>query len=137
MKDRLKTQLIRHEDLRLKPYMCPAGKMTIGVGRNIEDRGITKSEAMLLLDNDIEMCEEQLNDRIKDFQHYPDDVKLVLMNMCFNLGINRLLGFRKTLKNIADGEYIKASSEMLKSRWARQVKRRAQELSRILKNVKV
>lgn len=137
MKDRLKTQLIRHEDLRLKPYMCPAGKMTIGVGRNIEDRGITKSEAMLLLDNDIEMCEEQLNDRIKDFQHYPDDVKLVLMNMCFNLGINRLLGFRKTLKNIADGEYIKASSEMLKSRWARQVKRRARELSRILKNVKV
>lgn len=137
MKDRLKTQLIRHEDLRLKPYMCPAGKMTIGVGRNIEDRGITKSEAMLLLDNDIDMCEEQLNDRIKDFQHYPDDVKLVLMNMCFNLGINRLLGFRKTLKNIADGEYVKASSEMLKSRWAKQVKRRAQELSRILKNVNV
>ena len=49
----LKDQLIKHEGLRKKVYTCPAGKLTIGVGRNLEDRGITEEEALLMLDNDI------------------------------------------------------------------------------------
>jgi len=37
------------EGLKLKPYKCPAGKLTIGIGRNLEDRGITEQEAQMLL----------------------------------------------------------------------------------------
>lgn len=86
---RVKEQLIRHEGLRFKPYRCTAGKLTIGVGRNLDDCGISKPEAMVLLDNDILSCEAEL------LEHLPvvytglnDTRKAVLVNMCFNLGIS-------------------------------------------------
>ena len=60
----LKEQLIRHEGLRLTVYDCPAGYKTIGVGRNIEQKGITESEALYLLDNDIGYFTEQLEDNL-------------------------------------------------------------------------
>jgi lysozyme len=45
--------LIRHEGLRLKPYRDAKNKLTIGVGRNVDDAGITREEALMLLNNDI------------------------------------------------------------------------------------
>jgi len=45
-------QITTHEGLRLKPYHCPAGKLTIGIGRNLEDKGITEKEALMLLENE-------------------------------------------------------------------------------------
>ena len=62
---RLKDMLIRHEGLKLKPYLCTAGKLTIGVGRNIQDRGITYQEAMMLLENDIRLIKAQRG-RLRD-----------------------------------------------------------------------
>ena len=50
--ERMKEQLLRHEGLRLKPYRCTAGKLTIGIGRNLDDCGISQKEAYALLDND-------------------------------------------------------------------------------------
>ena len=61
-----KAQLVRHEGLRLKPYRCTAGKLTIGVGRNLEDKGISQQEAYELLENDIRECEVQLLTEIPD-----------------------------------------------------------------------
>ena len=52
--ERIKEQLVRHEGLRLKPYRCTAGKLTIGIGRNLDDCGISKTEAYVLLENDIQ-----------------------------------------------------------------------------------
>ena len=57
--NRIKAQLVRHEGLRLKPYRCTAGKLTIGIGRNLDDCGISQTEAYLLLENDIRNCEKQ------------------------------------------------------------------------------
>ena len=51
--EKLKESLIKNEGLELKVYICPAGYKTIGVGRNLETRGITQEEAIYLLDNDI------------------------------------------------------------------------------------
>ena len=48
--------LIRHEGIKLKPYHCTSGKLTIGIGRNLEDRGITKEEAIYLLNNDNDLA---------------------------------------------------------------------------------
>ena len=56
----IKDFIIKHEGLKLKPYICPAGKITIGVGRNIEDNGISEDEAMYLLNNDIKRCKTEL-----------------------------------------------------------------------------
>ncbi len=132
--DEIKAQLMKHEGLRLKPYQCTAGKWTIGVGRNIEDRGITEAEAMHLLDNDIDECQEEL-DRITPWWiEKPAHVQLVLINMMFNLGATRLLGFKKFLKAVEENNFDLASTEMLDSRWAKQVGQRSIELSEFMKN---
>lgn len=47
--------LIRHDGLRLKPYRDTRNKLTIGVGRNLDDVGITREEALMLPNNEIAM----------------------------------------------------------------------------------
>jgi lysozyme len=126
--------LKRHEGLKLKPYKCSAGKLTIGYGRNLDDRGITEKEAEYMLHNDILYCISQLDLRLPWWKDQPDTIREVLINMCFNLGIGGLLGFKKTLALLQMKEYEKASREMLDSRWAIQVGRRALELSEMVKN---
>ena len=84
--NRIKAQLVRHEGLRLKPYRCTAGKLTIGYGRNLDDRGISRKEAYAMLDRDIRDCEQWLIDKIPDIYNNLDEVRQsVLLNMCFNL----------------------------------------------------
>jgi lysozyme len=135
--DRIKAQLIRHEGLRLKPYRCTAGKLTIGIGRNLDDCGITESEAYIMLINDIMNCEKQLQARIPDIYNQLDEVrKSVLLNMCFNLGIDGLLGFKNTLAFIKAGDWERAANNMLASKWAKQVGRRAIELSELMRKGK-
>lgn len=128
-KEKLKQNLIKEEGLKLKPYKCTADKLTIGVGRNIEDRGISEATAMQMLDEDIDICLAELNATINNFEQLPEPVQLTLVDLCFNLGLKRLLGFKKTLKYIQEGlvtgNYTKAAVELLESAYARQVPNRA------------
>jgi len=133
MKDELIQLLTRHEGLRLKPYKCTAGFLTIGIGRNIETRGITKQEAEYLLSNDIDHFTAELNKRMFRFSSLPDLAKIVLIDMAFNMGVDGLLKFSKTLSLISAGKYKEASKEMLDSLWAKQVKGRAIRLSNLLR----
>ena len=132
--ERIKEQLVRHEGLRLKPYRCTAGKLTIGIGRNLDDCGISQTEAYALLENDIQNCEKHLLDEIPEIYNGLDEVrKSVLLNLCFNLGIGGLLGFNNTLAYIAAGDWERAANGMLASKWAKQVGRRAIELSEMMR----
>jgi lysozyme len=133
----IKEQLLRYEGLRLKPYRCTAGKLTIGIGRNLDDCGISQKEAYALLDNDIRNCEQQLLDEIPVIYNALDEVRQsVLLNMCFNLGLKGLLGFNNTLAFIAAGDWERAANGMLASKWAKQVGRRAIELSELMRKGK-
>ena len=131
--EKLKEQLIRHEGLRLKPYRCPAGKLTIGVGRNIEDRGITKAEAMAMLENDIAGARGDVGMLLEQFGidawRLSQPRKDALTNMAFNLGSRRLAGFKKMFAAIRDGNYDLAAAEMLDSKYADDVGQRAVELA--------
>jgi lysozyme len=131
---KVKVQLLRHEGMKLKPYRCPAGKLTIGIGRNLDANGISQKEAFVLLENDILRCESQLMDHIPiAYSDLNDNRKSVLLNMCFNLGISGLLEFKNTLAFIGAGDYERAANNMLASRWAKQVGRRAIELSKLMR----
>jgi len=131
---RLKAVLIRHEGLKLKPYKDTVGKLTIGVGRNLDDRGITEDEALYMLDNDIRILEEEL-DRVLPWWRELDDVRQeVLLNMAFNLGVPKLLRFENFLRALREGNYAQASEEMLNSLWRQQVGRRAKELAIAMRN---
>lgn len=124
--------LKKHEGLRLKPYRDTVGVLTIGYGRNLESRGITKQEAEMMLDNDIKWFTAQLRSELPWFDSKPENVKCVLVNMAFNLGVGGLLGFKNTLKAIEEDRYDDAAHSMLKSMWAQQVGMRASELSELL-----
>lgn len=130
---KLTERLIKHEGLKLKPYTCPAGKLTIGVGRNLEDRGITEDEALYLLKNDILNCRNQCYTSFHWFGDLDEVRQDVLIEMCFNLGISRLKGFKKMLKACELKHYTLASQEMLSSLWARQVGNRAKKLADIMR----
>lgn len=128
----LKDQLILHEGLKLKPYKCTAGKITIGVGRNIEDIGITEDEARSLLDNDILRVAQELDNALPWWRDLSDVRQRVLLDMAFNIGTPTLMKFKKTLDLIEAKEFEKASVEMLDSRWAEQVGQRARTLSQAM-----
>jgi len=132
----LKSQLVRHEGVRLRPYRDSVGKLTIGIGRNLDDIGITRDEADLMLDNDIDQAVIIL-ETVDEYQSTDSIRQTVLANMCFNMGFRRLMGFHKMWKAIGRRDYQSAAREMLDSRWAEQVGSRAQELARIMRTGEV
>lgn len=130
--DKLMDELIRDEGLRLKVYFDSEGIETIGVGRNLQ-KGLTRDEAMFLLDGDIRSV---IQDAFT-FDWYAKLTEIrqrVILNMLFNMGKHRFMGFKNTIKFIEIGDYEAASDEMLDSKWARQVGIRATRLSDMMRN---
>jgi len=129
----LRRLLIRHEGLRLKPYLDPMGKLTIGVGRNLTDVGISYGEAMLMLDNDMDRALRVLLSIFTETEvaSMPRAVRLALLDMAFNLGY-RLRSFVRMIEAVREGQWNRAAAEALDSRWARQVGHRAEEIARML-----
>jgi lysozyme len=127
---KIKTLLIRHEGLKFFPYKCSQGKLTIGIGRNIEDKGITKEEALFMLDTDIEQCEHDLAMLIfpEQFYLFPQNIQLVLVNMRFQLGHKGFKSFKKMIYAFQTADYQEAVVQMKDSKWAGQVPTRAKEL---------
>jgi len=121
-------ELKRDEGVVLTLYKCSADKNTIGVGRNLDDRGITEDESDYLLSNDIDICIDELEGTFPWFQTLSDTRQRVMINMCFNLGLSRLMGFKKFLAAMEAGEWETAGVEMLDSKWARQVGPRSTRL---------
>lgn len=161
MKHSLEEQLILHEGLRLETYKCPAGYWTVGVGRNLEAkgltpdeqikllgtdglskdevierlklRGITKSEALFLLDNDIADCRKDL-ERYDWYTQLDPVRKKVLIDMRLNLGLAGLLEFRRMIAALARGDYKAAAAEMANSKWYYQVGNRSKRLVRMMES---
>ncbi len=137
MGENVRDWIIRHEGLRQFPYLdtAPIPKTTIGVGRNLSDNGISIEEAMFLLDNDIERCRKDL-EGYSWYRKQPSGVKDALLNMCFNLGINKLLKFKNMIKHLNNGEYTQAASEALDSNWSKQVGKRAFDIATVIREGK-
>lgn len=118
--EKLKESLIQNEGVKQYVYTCPKGYKTIGVGRNLETKGLSKAEIMYLLENDILDCELFLEDIFKDFHSLSDARQNVLIEMVFNLGNGGFKKFKKLIEAIKEKDFIKASEEMLNSKWHKQ-----------------
>lgn len=132
-------RLKRDEGFRSSAYQDSLGYWTIGYGKLIDARkggGITTDEATFLLDNEVGRVIQQLENNIPWFLELDDTRQHVLINMCFNLGIHGLLGFKNTLARIREGKYEEAAQRMLESRWAEQVPNRAFRLSEMMRTGK-
>ena len=127
---KLEDMLIRHEGLKLMPYHCTAGKLTIGIGRNIQDRGINEAEARIMCQNDIQEITVRLV-KYSWFTRLSDVRKDVIVDMAF-MGVQRLLGFKKMIEALSREDYKAAAAEMLESKWAKQVGVRATELASMM-----
>ena len=128
---RLRQMLERHEGLRLKPYRCSAGKMTIGYGRNLDDVGISEEEASYLLNNDIKRAEGDLISIFPYFSGFSKSRQDALLDMMFNLGKTRFLGFKKMIAAIKNDDWKEAKIQAMDSKWAAQVGYRAKEVTNI------
>ena len=129
---RFRRALTAHEGLRLKPYRCTAGKLTIGIGRNLEDVGISNEEANFLLDADIGRVVFECKKHFPWFDGLDDVRQEVVANMVFNLGISRFREFKRMIAAIETGDYATAALEMRSSKWAAQVGERAEDLSAMM-----
>lgn len=114
------------EGLELKPYRCTAGKLTIGVGRNIQDVGITEDEAAYLLTNDVRRSEADcINVFGEDmWKSWGENRRLGWINLMFNLGVSTFSSFVNTLAAARAGDWAKVGEHLKKSRWYAQVKGR-------------
>jgi lysozyme len=111
------------------PYVCTSGKTTIGWGHNLQDNGLKAKFAELILEDDIEDARRDVVTRWPWAEDL-DGARLgALVNMAFNLGVNRLAGFRKMFAALQRRDYETAAIEMLASNWAEQVKDRALRLA--------
>lgn len=148
--DKLKTELIRDEGIRLEAYTDTTGHLTVGVGRNLDacpltrheldevghdarSKPISRGNAAYLLGNDIARTLSDL-DRVLPWWKTLDEVRRrALANMCFNLGAPRLLKFKETLGWLKQGHYAAAAGAMLDSKWAVQVGDRATRLAHMIR----
>ena len=146
-------QLAIHEGVELEVYEDTLGIETIGIGRNLKDRGIadlelahinktmseiyqdgiTEEDAYFLAERDIDIVEGELF-AAKPICNRLDGIRqMILLDMAFNMGIPRLMKFKKMWANIEGNHYELAAIEMLDSLWADQVKGRATKLSEAMK----
>ena len=125
----LLSSVIVHEGFSRYSYLDSVGVRTVGYGRNLDDRGISKEEAEMLLLNDLETSTKEA----KKFEFYEKNLTSnrqdVIVEMIFNMGLTRFKKFKKTIGYINQANYSAAADEMLDSRWAKQVGQRALTLS--------
>ena len=127
---KLSDMLKRHEGLRLTPYHCSAGKLTIGYGINL-DVGITKKEAEYLLNERINQITTDLE--VLEFWLYLSGVRrAVLIDMAYNLGLSGLFQFKKMLSAMNARDYSLAAKEMEDSKWFKQVGQRSLTLQKMM-----
>ena len=124
-------QIKEHEGLVLKPYKCPAGKLTIGYGHNLEDNGLSQSVCEYILIEDIEEAKRNLRTIFGNefFESLKDSKKIALIDMMFNLGLSRFLTFKKFILAVKQRNFDRASVEMIHSKAYTQAKRRYQLLA--------
>ena len=148
-------ELIKHEGLKLQVYKDTLGIDTIGIGRNLEDRGIsqeelddldipnmdviykygiTEADAVYLAQNDVQIVEDELLRAHPCVDRLDSVRQLILMDMAFNMGVPRLCKFQKMWNAIHEEKYDVAAKEMLDSRWANQVKSRSVKLANAMHN---
>lgn len=121
-----------HEGFRDKPYLCSGGKLTIGWGRNLDDVGLSKAEAEVLLANDIKGAIKDIKSVFPKFNTFSVNRQNALTDMMFNLGKPKFSGFENMITAIKAGDWKGAKAEAIDSDWHSQVGDRAVKIERLL-----
>ena len=133
---RLKESVEKHEGFSRTVYKDTVGIDTIGYGFAIKDLVLDSDISSILLDRKLFDLSVRCFNKFQWLSKKPAVVQEVVIEMCYQLGVTGFSKFIKTIGFLEDGDYQKASLEMLRSKWARQTSNRAKELSERIKNIK-
>lgn len=141
-------RLAFHEGVVFKPYRDTVGKLTIGVGRNLDDnpltaeeqkacgdiyQGITRNAAYMLLRNDVTRCESELRSHIKFYTQLDVERQYALLDLCFNLGVSKLMKFKNMLKALENKNFSLAAYECMNSNYGKQLPNRAKRIANLIR----
>ena len=119
------------------PYRCSENKLTICYGLLIDPdvpgAGITEAQAMMLLETTVNQFLVELRNNLPWYGDQPEDIQVAIANMAYQLGVPKLLTFKKTLDHIENGRYSMASAECKNSKWFQQTPNRCQRVSDVFK----
>lgn len=132
MKAQLRHLLIKHEGYESHPYKDSMGHITIGIGRNLDSRGVLPTEIDMMCDHDMQYFYDQLDSHFKWFAQLNDARQIALIDMCF-MGFKKFLSFKKMIAYLEAHDYDNAAIELLDSVYAKQVGNRAIDLASIIK----
>ena len=121
----------------LHPGMTLVGHPTIGVGRALDTNGISKQEQFYLLGNDVDKALETLTYNLSWFDTLDTVRQSILVKMTFILGGVGLLNFHDMLSALRAGNYEKAATEMMNSKWAKQEPNRAKQYAELMRTAPV
>jgi len=124
MQVKLKNLIVDHEDYKPFPYTDTVGKITIGIGYNLTDRGLPDSWINAQYDQDVNYFYSQLLADFPWFKDLCEARQCVLIDMCF-MGYKKFKEFDKMLAAIKAGDFKTAADEIINSEWATEVKKRA------------
>lgn len=128
--------LKRDEGFSEKPYECPTGFWTIGYGQSVDSRNyepMPEPVASLWLEMIVEDRWEHLLEVMPWIEEESEEVQRALLNMSYQLGVRGLLGFKKMLAALWDGDREKAAHEALDSLWAQQTPDRAKRVASLIR----
>lgn len=127
------------EGLRLNKYLDTTNNWTIGIGHKLTAAElkenlstITKEQAYSILEKDLDIAKQDAKRIFPQYDIYPENVKLALLDMAFNMGYSGLSKFTTTIGLIKDRKFEEASVQAMKSLWARQVPNRAKRVCKLL-----
>jgi GH24 family phage-related lysozyme (muramidase) len=129
---KLKALVIKHEGRKNYPYTDTVGKVTIGIGYNLTDRGMPDKWIDEEYDRDASYFYHNLYDDFPFFKDLSPNRQIALIDMSF-MGYKKIKGFKKMWAALSIGDYDKTAEEMLDSKWAKQEPNRANELAFIVK----
>ena len=116
-------------------YKDSLGIDTIGYGFAIKDLELDRDICDIILERKLHTLEDSVNFKFSWYIYMPQEIKDVVMEMCYQLGVNGFSKFKKTISYLQNRQFEEASVEMLDSLWAKQTPNRAKELSERVKEV--